>query len=89
MKNNNKYICPVCKSKDLTLRYEASYVYSYIIDSDAPGLKNRDAFQSYKYDKRELKSDRDYIECNHCRSQFPSSLAKVLRSENDHAEYII
>lgn len=68
------YACPICHSKDLTLRHEASYVYSYVIDSDAPGLKNNDEFHSYLYDKREQREDRSYIECNQCGTQYPKEL---------------
>lgn len=68
------YQCPICKSSKLTLRYEASYVYSYVVDADAPGLKNSDEFLSFLYDKRELKDDRTYVECNQCRTQYPYTM---------------
>jgi len=72
--NSNNYQCPICNCTDLTLRYEASYVYSYAIDSDAPGLKNTEEFLSFLYDKREQKDDRTYIECNSCGTQYPYHL---------------
>ncbi len=65
------YKCPICQGNDLVLRYEASYVYSYKIDSDQPGRKNSDEFLSFQYDKRENTSNREYVECNHCGTQFP------------------
>lgn len=68
---NTKYHCPICSSNELTLRYEASYIYSYVIDSDEPGLKNTDEFLSFLYDKREQKDTRTYIECNRCGTQYP------------------
>ena len=74
MMENTKYQCPVCSSRALTLRYEASYIYSYVINSDAPGLNNTEEFQSYLYDKREQKDSRTYIECNHCGTQYPYTL---------------
>lgn len=67
----NNYYCPICNNKELTLRYEASYVYSYVIDEDAPGLKNSEEFLSFLYDKREQKDSRTYVECNHCGTQYP------------------
>lgn len=69
-----KHKCPVCDRNELTMRYEASYVYSYIIDNDAPGRMNTDEFLSYLYDKRELKESRTYIECNICGTQYPPEL---------------
>jgi hypothetical protein len=68
---NNQYICPACNSTELTAKYEAKYVYSYIIDSNAPGLKNDNEFLSFLYDKREQVEARQYIECNICKTQYP------------------
>jgi glutaredoxin len=92
--NNNEYICPICNSNDLILRHEASYVYSYVIDSDAPGLKNSEEFLSYLYDKREQKDSREYIECKNCGTQFPYTFINgVLIGENylsqSSADYMI
>ncbi|MDF2908582.1 MAG: hypothetical protein K0R34_3903 [Herbinix sp.] len=67
----NHYRCPICNGKKLTLRYEASYVYSYILDEDAPGHKNSEEFLSFLYDKREQTNSRTFIECNECGTQYP------------------
>ena len=69
--NQKRYICPICKSNELILKHEASYVYSYLIDSDAPGLKNDDMFLPYLYDRREQTASREYIECQKCGTHFP------------------
>jgi ssDNA-binding Zn-finger/Zn-ribbon topoisomerase 1 len=76
MKGNNimektQYICPICNNTNLILRYEASYVYSYVIDSDEPGLKNEEEFMSFLYDKREQKDTRTFVECVTCGTQYP------------------
>ena len=68
---NHQYICPICNNRKLTLRYEASYIYSYEMDSDAPGMKNTEEFLSFLYDKREQRDTRTYIECNNCGTQYP------------------
>ncbi|NLZ83819.1 MAG: hypothetical protein GX915_09155 [Clostridiales bacterium] len=74
-----KYICPICNSNKLVLKHEASYVYSYLIDSDAPGLKNSETFQSYLYDRREQTESKEYIECYQCGTSFsPAFLSGVL-----------
>lgn len=81
--NKKKHKCPICDSSELTMRYEASYVYSYVIDDDAPGRMNSDEFLSYLYDRRELTSSRTYIECNKCGTQYPPDfLEKVLTTDN-------
>jgi transcription elongation factor Elf1 len=69
--NNQTYNCPICNSADLMLRHEASYVYSYVLDSDAPGRNNSEEFLSYLYDKREQKDSTDYIVCNKCGTKYP------------------
>lgn len=84
---NCDYKCPVCKSRDLTLRYEASYVYSYVIDSDAPGLKNSEEFLSFLYDKREQKDTRTFIECNNCKAQYPYAFLNGVIDKDNPDEY--
>jgi DNA-directed RNA polymerase subunit RPC12/RpoP len=77
-----EYKCPVCNGSDLTLRHEASYVYSYKIDSDKPGLMNSVEFLSYQYDKRENTNSREYIECNQCGTQFPCNMLHEIQKED-------
>ncbi|MDF2844462.1 MAG: hypothetical protein K0R00_2888 [Herbinix sp.] len=81
--NEQKYICPICNKNDLILRHEANYVYSYVIDSDAPGLKNTQELLSYQYDKREQRYHRDYVECTTCGTQYPYQfLFGILEQDN-------
>lgn len=85
--SKNHYQCPVCNSNEMTLRYEASYVYSYVLDEDAPGHKNEEEFLSFLYDRREQKDDKTYIECNKCGAQYPYTfLNGVLEmTSSDHS----
>ena len=69
----SKHRCPICESKDLVLRHESTFVYSYNIDDDAPGKRNGNVFKSFQYDKREEKAHREYIECEKCGAQYPAS----------------
>ncbi|MDD3170117.1 MAG: hypothetical protein PHC91_11730 [Eubacteriales bacterium] len=64
-------ICPVCQQTSFVIKYEASHVYSYVVDSDAPGLRNQDEFLSFLYDKRELTNSKQYVECLSCGAKFP------------------
>lgn len=72
--DDKKYTCPVCKSNNLYLKHEASYVYSYILDSDAPGSKNTEIFSPFLYDRREQTSSSEYVECNNCKAKYPLDL---------------
>lgn len=64
-------ICPVCKDTHLILKYEATYEYSYILDSNAPGLNNEKELLPYMYDSREQKDAKQYLECNTCKTRYP------------------
>jgi len=67
----NKLFCPACGSSNLTAKYEAKYIYSYIIDSDSPGTLNKDEFYPFLYDKREQVESKQYVECGACKTQYP------------------
>jgi len=71
MEASGKLVCPVCKGSNFSAKYEATYVYTYIIDSDAPGLNNKTQLLPYMYDSREQKESKQYIECNTCGAQYP------------------
>ena len=71
MSHSNDVACPVCNSGHLILKYEATYEYSYIIDSNAPGLNNIKELLPYMYDKREQKDAKQYLECGICGTTFP------------------
>jgi len=64
-------VCPNCKGRIFTAKYEASYVYSYVVDSDAPGIKNHKELLPYLFDNREQKDAKQYVECNGCGMQYP------------------
>lgn len=66
-------VCPVCHNSRFVVKYEASHVYTYAVDSDAPGFKNTDEFLSFLYDSRELMKSDQYVECQACGTKFPCS----------------
>jgi DNA-directed RNA polymerase subunit RPC12/RpoP len=66
-------VCPVCRNSRFVVKYEASHVYSYVVDSDAPGCRNTDEFLSFLYDRRELINSNQYVECQACGTKFPCS----------------
>jgi len=71
MTKSEKITCPNCGSADLALQLEATYVYSYELDADAPGRKNKDEFLSFLYDQRDQKETKQYVECRSCGFQVP------------------
>ncbi len=85
MENTNPLVCPQCHQSNFVVKYEASHVYSYIVDSDAPGRKNRDEFLSFLFDKRELTKSDQYVECQSCGAKFPCSF-NVWNNETSRKE---
>jgi uncharacterized protein YbaR (Trm112 family) len=71
MHHINRIVCPVCNGDQLILKYEATYEYSYIIDSNAPGLNNIEELLPHMYDNREQKDTKQYIECSTCKTNYP------------------
>jgi hypothetical protein len=63
-------ICPVCHNSNFLIKYQATYVYSYIIDSDAPGLRNKEEFLPFMFDNREQKDTKQFLECTSCGAMF-------------------
>lgn len=76
MEDNNLLQCPNCGSHNFFIKYEATYIYSYNIDSDAPGLKNTEEFLPFMYDKREQKDAHQFLECKGCFMKFPVYLSQ-------------
>lgn len=71
MADSKPLVCPVCNGHDFLLKYEASYVYSYVIDADAPGLKNNAEFLPFLYDNREQTAAGQYLQCGGCHTKYP------------------
>ena len=70
MHNSNILDCPLCHNNYFVIKYESTFVYSYVIDQDAPGIKNTNEFLSFMYDNRDKKESKQYIECQSCGSKF-------------------
>lgn len=74
MSEEKLLVCPKCDGHNFLIKYEATYVYSYNIDSDAPGYKNHQAFLPFMFDKREQTDAHQFLECKACKAQFPCYL---------------
>ncbi len=70
MDSNKLLVCPICNNNEFQIKYEATYVYSYNIDSDAPGQKNHEEFLPFLFDNREQKDTKQFLECNSCGTQY-------------------
>jgi DNA-directed RNA polymerase subunit RPC12/RpoP len=73
MDDTKSLVCPFCHGTRFFIKYEASHVYSYLVDDNAPGRKNREEFLSFLFDKRELTKSDQYAECQSCGAKYPCS----------------
>ena len=65
--------CPKCQNKELIIRREVSYVYSYKIDTDEESIESKLQEYPYLFYNREILDSKDYIQCSKCGAQFPFS----------------
>lgn len=68
---SSKITCPICGNNEFVARFQASYIYSYRIDNDAPGSENEDEFLPFLFDNREQVDSKEYLECEKCKTKFP------------------
>lgn len=68
---DSKIICPICGGSRFVAKFQASYVYSYSIDDDAPGSENGEEFLPFLFDNRKQTGSEEYLECLKCKNRFP------------------
>ena len=75
MKINETIICPKCNSKNFEIKHQATYLYTYKIDTTSA---NTDDVESqnlpFLFDNREQTCFKEYIECNKCGVRYPCSI---------------
>jgi predicted nucleic-acid-binding Zn-ribbon protein len=88
------FSCPKCQNKELIIRREVSYVYSYKIEADDKSIESKLSEYPYLFYNREILDSKDYIQCTKCGTQFPFSfennskdakvtiLKKAIRADN-------
>ncbi|MCB2295498.1 hypothetical protein LGK95_18610 [Clostridium algoriphilum] len=72
MKINESLVCPKCNSKNFEMKHEATYLYTYKIDTvnvDNEELENL----PFLFDNREQTCFKEFIECNQCGTKYPCS----------------
>ncbi|WP_042439416.1 hypothetical protein [Clostridium amazonitimonense] len=61
--------CPICNSKNFLLKHESTYLYTYKFNEK--DIKSNEEFLPYLFDNREHVNLKQYLQCEHCGSQFP------------------
>jgi DNA-directed RNA polymerase subunit RPC12/RpoP len=67
--------CPKCNGTYFTMKREAAYLYTYKINTpDTEQWSKENEGLSFLFDYREQLSDKEYLECEKCKSKFPCEL---------------
>lgn len=75
MKINEEITCPRCNNKNFEIKHEATYLYTYKIDSiNANTHDNESENLPFLFDNRQQTSFKEYIECNKCGIRYPCSI---------------
>ncbi|WP_066498056.1 hypothetical protein [Abyssisolibacter fermentans] len=68
MKKANNFICPNCNSPMISLKKEATYLYTYNIDSNDRFKKTN--LIPFIFDNRMRLEMHEYIQCENCGKKF-------------------
>jgi len=75
LKISESLVCPKCNSKNFEVKHEATYLYTYKIDTvnvNDEELENL----PFLFDNREQTCFKEFIECNQCGTKYPCSFNK-------------
>lgn len=75
MKIEESLVCPKCNSTHFKVKREATYLYTYKLDT--PATKSEAANEEalpFLFDYREQLNNKEYLECEECHSKFPCDL---------------
>lgn len=70
-------VCPNCKGTYFTIKREATYLYTYKLDTNlTEEWSKEDEALPFLFDYREQVENKEYLECDKCGSQYPCNLEK-------------
>ena len=75
MNINESLICPKCKGKNFEIKHEATFLYTYKIDT-LNGNVDEDENLPFLFDNREQTCFKEYIECSKCGVKYPCAINK-------------
>lgn len=75
MKINESLICPKCNSTHFNVKREATYLYTYKLNTPATeAWSNEEEALPFLFDYREQLDNIEYLECEDCHSKFSCDL---------------
>ncbi|MGH4121365.1 MAG: hypothetical protein ACREV6_00195 [Clostridium sp.] len=77
MKINESLNCPKCNSKNFEIKHEATFLYTYKIDTVNQNIEEEGPENlPFLFDNREQTCFKEYIECSTCGTKYPCSIDK-------------
>jgi DNA-directed RNA polymerase subunit RPC12/RpoP len=74
---NELIVCPKCNNKNFEMKHEATYLYTYKIDTIDTNVEGEELENlPFLFDNRQQTSFSEYIECNHCGTKYPCCFDK-------------
>lgn len=75
MRIKESITCAKCNGTHFTVKREATYLYSYNLDTPESGQWSKDPEAlPFLFDNRELVQSNEYLQCENCGARFPCSL---------------
>lgn len=75
MRIGESLICTKCNGTHFTVKREATYLYSYKLDTPETGKWSKDSESlPFLFDNRELINSHEYLQCEQCGAKYPCSL---------------
>jgi phage FluMu protein Com len=77
LKLNDSLICPKCQGVHFKIKREATYLYSYNIETpEAQDWSKEDDSLPFLFDYREQLDGKEYLECQDCGAKYHCELEK-------------
>jgi len=74
LKISESLVCPKCNSINFEIKHEATYLYTYKIDTINVNIDDEELENlPFLFDTREQTCFKEFIECNQCGSKYPCS----------------
>ncbi len=85
MKIDEIPVCPSCGGQHFSVKREATYVYTYELET--PDNENHITEEAlpFLFDNREQTGNREYLQCTQCGAQYPCDLDR----QHDHIRFTI
>lgn len=74
MNINQSLMCPKCNGIHFEIKREATYLYTYKVDTPLTGGESKDESLPFLFDNRELLNSKDQAECKNCGESYPCNL---------------